>query len=65
MDIDIFNFLLEFITTLGETATLLWNWLFSEVTIGTYTFRPILAVGGGILITFIILKLIKEFIPLT
>lgn len=65
MNVNIFSFLLDFITTLGNTAQLLWEWLFDEVTIGVYTFRPILAVGGGLLITFLVLKLVKEFIPLT
>lgn len=57
------NFLLDFIETLGQTANLLWDWLFEPITIGSWTFTPILAIGGGILITLLIAKLIKDFIP--
>jgi hypothetical protein len=43
---------------------MVWNWLFNEITIGIWTFRPILLIGGSMLLVLISAKLIKEFVPL-
>lgn len=61
-DFNIIIFLWDFFDVLGNFATLLYNFLFSPITIGTFTFTPILAIGGGVIITLITIKLIKEFV---
>lgn len=63
-DFNIFLFLYDFFFTLKDFANFLYGFIFMEVTIGTYTFQPVVVLGGGIIVTFIILKLVKDFIPL-
>lgn len=58
------TFLYDFIYELMKMAQNVWNWLFNEITIGVWTFRPILIIGGSMLLVLIGAKLIKEFVPL-
>lgn len=58
------TFLYDFIYELMKMSQNVWNWLFNEITIGVWTFRPILLVGGSMLLILIGAKLVKEFVPL-
>lgn len=59
------TFLLDFVYELMKMAQNIWDWLFNEVTIGIWTFRPILIVGGSMLLVLLVARLIKQFVPLT
>lgn len=58
------TFLYDFIYELMKMAQNVWNWLFDEIQIGMWRFRPILIIGGSMLLILIGAKLIKEFVPL-
>lgn len=58
------TFLLDFVYELMKMAQNVWNWLFDETTIGIWKFRPILIIGGSMLIILIVARLIKQFVPL-
>lgn len=58
------TFLYDFFFTLADLVSYLYAFLFSEIKIGNWSFVPIYAVGAGTIITLIIAKLIKEFVPL-
>lgn len=59
-----FSFLYNIFQLLSNMATILYDFLFQEITIGTFTFIPLFAIGGGVMITLIIARLIKQFVPL-
>lgn len=65
MIINPITFLLDFVYELMKMAQNVWDWLFNEVTIGIWKFRPILLVGGSLLLVLIVARLIKQFVPLT
>lgn len=58
------TFLLDFFYELMKMAQSLWNWLFNPVSIGTWTFRPILIIGGSMLLILLGARLIKQFVPM-
>ena len=58
------TYLYDFFFTLADMVSFLASFLFTQITIGTWTFTPIIALGGGMIITLLIAKLIKEFVPL-
>lgn len=58
-------FLLDFFNILADFARILWVFLFDEVTLGTWTFRPVFVLGASTIIVLIIARLIKQFVPLT
>lgn len=58
------TFLLDFVYELMKMAQNIWNWLFDEVKIGIWTFRPILIIGGSMLLILLGARLIKQFVPM-
>lgn len=61
------TFLYDFFYYLANLANGLWSFLWNDVTIGNFTFKPIAAIGatvGVTVVTIIIVKLIKEIVPL-
>lgn len=58
------TFLYDFFFTLADMVSFISAFLFTPVTIGKFTFTPIIALGGGMIVTLLIAKLIKEFVPL-
>lgn len=64
MVVNPFNFLYNIFQLLVEMANILYNFLFQEITIGTVRFIPLFVIGGGVMITLIIMRLIKQFVPL-
>lgn len=58
------TFLYDFFFTLADMVQWLISFLFTEIKIGSISFTPVLALGGGVIITLLIAKLVKEFIPL-
>ena len=58
-------FLLDFFNILADFARVLWDFLFNEQTIGTWTFRPVFVLGASTIIVLIIARLVKQFVPLT
>lgn len=67
MSNEIFNpltFLFDFFYRLVDLVEWLYSFLFTEIQIGSIKFTPIFAIGGGVIITIIIAKLVKEFVPL-
>lgn len=59
-----FTFLYNVFDLLVNMATILYNFLFQEIEIGTIKVIPLFAIGGVIMITLIIARLIKQFVPL-
>lgn len=61
---NIFDVLINIITMFVNFCNSLWNWFTNDITIGNFTFTPLdsLPIIG---ITFIVMWLIKTFIPLT
>lgn len=64
MVVNPFKFLYNIFNLLVSMATILYDFLFREITIGTFTFIPLFAIGGSVMITLIIARLIKQFVPL-
>ena len=70
--IDIFFKLFEL---LASYANIMYNWLFTPVNLGikidiigidwSINFTPFFAIGGGVIITLLVARLIKLFIPVT
>lgn len=55
--------LYEFWGILVDGTTLLYNFLFQDITVIGITFKPFYVIGTAGLITLIIAKVIKEFVP--
>lgn len=55
--------LLDIWDLLVDLTGFLYNFLFDEITLGSLTFRPIEVLGTLTVITLIIMKLVKDFIP--
>lgn len=65
MTVNPFTFLYNIFQLLLKMANLLYEFLFKEITIGSFTFTPLFAIGGGVMITLIITRLIKQYVPFT
>lgn len=63
-DLNIFTFLLDFFNVLSSLAVNIWNFINTTIHIGDYSFKPVLVLGGGVFATLLILKLVKDFVPL-
>ena len=67
LDFNPITFLYDFFFYLINLVNTLWGFLWNDVTIGSLTFKPLYVIGatGGVtIIVLLIMKLIKEFIPL-
>ena len=51
----------EFFQTIIGWASSIWDWLYSDVTIGSWTFKPLL-IGGGVMVALIASWLIGKII---
>lgn len=56
--------LYEFFGVLSDLARLLWGFLFDEITIGTWSFRPIYVLGTALIVVLIAARIVKQFVPL-
>lgn len=63
MNINLFQTLYNLYLRLLSIGETIGNWLLSPVEIGTISFTP-LEIGGGVVIAFLIMKLVKDFIPM-
>lgn len=61
--LNIFDVLFQLFQLLLVYAQTAYNFIFSSITIGSYTFNPFFAIGGTLIITLIILNLAKEHVP--
>lgn len=58
------TFLYDFFFLLVDLVSWLYSFLFTEINLKIVKFTPIYAIGGGVIITLLIAKLIKEFVPI-
>lgn len=58
-----FDILLNFFNVLSSFATIIYNFLFQEITIGSWTFQPFFVLGTGVIVTLIIARIVKLVIP--
>lgn len=61
------TFLYDFFYYLVNFVSKLWDFLYSDVTLGSWTFKPLALIGasGGVtIIVLLIAKFIKEYVPL-
>lgn len=61
------TFLYDFFYYIANFVNGLWDFLWNDITIGNLTFKPLMVIGatGGVtIVVLIIMKLIKEFVPL-
>lgn len=63
MEYNFFQFFYDFFIEFLEFASNLWDWLFSYITIGDNEFQLIWVIGGSLIFVFLVMKLIKDFIP--
>ena len=58
------TFIFEIFQKLLSAGSVIYSFLFSTVTVGDITFSPFAVLGGATLVTLIVLKFIKDFVPL-
>lgn len=59
---NIFEFFESFFSTLITYANTLWTWLSADITIGGVTIKLITVLGGAVITTLILWRIIKEFV---
>lgn len=57
-----FDLCFDFFTNIGAMMENLYNWLFQEIAIGSFIFRPFYLIVGGIFTTMLISRLIGKVI---
>lgn len=61
---NVFTILYDLIQRLSSVCTVIWNWLNTEYVILGFTFTP-LFITGAVVVSFLVARIIKEFVPLS
>lgn len=60
VQIDIYGILFDFFDLFLNLTGNLYNFLFNEITVLDFTFRPFFLIGSGVFITLIVLWLVNK-----
>jgi hypothetical protein len=61
-NIDIVQIIYDFVKSVYDLGSNLSVWLFTDLTVGAWTFKPIFLMSGGIFLAMIVAWLIKKVV---
>lgn len=64
LDFNVFTFMFDLIFKLSSLYTVMYNFLFKIINVGQYSFSMWSLLGGGVITSLLVMKIIKKVVPL-